>query len=198
MLFRSQQEFLQVDTRNVLFICGGAFAGLERVIQERSEKSGIGFGADIKSKTDDNRMSEFLNDLEPEDLIKYGLIPEFVGRMPVVATLEELDEEALVTILTEPKNALVKQYQKLFELEGVELEIREDALRAIARRALARKTGARGLRSILEKALLETMFELPSMQNVAKVTVDSNVIDEGSQPLFMYQDAPRNVSSKSS
>ena len=193
-----QQEFLQVDTRNVLFICGGAFAGLERVIQERSEKSGIGFGADIKSKTDDNRMSEFLNDLEPEDLIKYGLIPEFVGRMPVVATLEELDEEALVTILTEPKNALVKQYQKLFELEGVELEIREDALRAIARRALARKTGARGLRSILEKALLETMFELPSMENVAKVTVDSNVIDEGSQPLFMYQDAPRNVSSKSS
>ena len=134
-----QQEFLQVDTRNVLFICGGAFAGLERVIQERSEKSGIGFGADIKSKTDDKYVSDFLNNLEPEDLVKYGLIPEFVGRMPVVATLEELDEQALVTILTEPKNALVKQYQKLFELEGVELEIRDDALRAIARRALARK-----------------------------------------------------------
>jgi len=193
-----QQEFLQVDTRNVLFICGGAFAGLERVIQERSEKSGIGFGADIKSKTDDKYVSDFLNNLEPEDLVKYGLIPEFVGRMPVVATLEELDEQALVTILTEPKNALVKQYQKLFELEGVELEIRDDALRAIARRALARKTGARGLRSILEKALLETMFELPSMENVTRVTVDANVIEEGSQPLFMYEDAPRNVSSRSS
>jgi ATP-dependent Clp protease ATP-binding subunit ClpX len=189
---------LQVDTRNVLFICGGAFAGLERVIQERSEKSGIGFGADIKSKTDDKYVSDFLNNLEPEDLVKYGLIPEFVGRMPVVATLEELDEQALVTILTEPKNALVKQYQKLFELEGVELEIRDDALRAIARRALARKTGARGLRSILEKALLETMFELPSMENVTRVTVDANVIEEGSQPLFMYEDAPRNVSSRSS
>ncbi|MEK9943155.1 MAG: ATP-dependent Clp protease ATP-binding subunit ClpX, partial [Gammaproteobacteria bacterium] len=193
-----QQEFLQVDTRNVLFICGGAFAGLERVIQERSEKSGIGFGADIKSKTDDKYVSDFLNNLEPEDLVKYGLIPEFVGRMPVVATLKELDEQALVRILTEPKNALVKQYQKLFELEGVELEIRDDALRAIARRALARKTGARGLRSILEKALLETMFELPSMENVTRVTVDANVIEEGSQPLFMYEDAPRNVSSRSS
>lgn len=132
------------------FICGGAFAGLERVIQERSEKSGIGFGADIKSKTEDERLTEFLNDLEPEDLVKYGLIPEFVGRMPVIATLEELDEDALVTILTEPKNSLVKQYQKLFELEGVALEIRDDALSAIAKRALARKTGARGLRSILE------------------------------------------------
>lgn len=141
-----QQEFLQVDTRNVLFICGGAFAGLDRVIQERSEKSGIGFGANVKSKTDDDRVSEFLKNLEPEDLVKYGLIPEFVGRMPVVATLEELDEDALVTILTEPRNALVKQYQKLFDLEGVDLEIRHDALRATARRALSRKTGARGLR----------------------------------------------------
>ncbi|NBT27907.1 MAG: ATP-dependent Clp protease ATP-binding subunit ClpX [Gammaproteobacteria bacterium] len=193
-----QQEFLQVDTRNVLFICGGAFAGLERVIQERSEKAGIGFGADIKSKTDDKHVGEFLNSLEPEDLVKYGLIPEFVGRLPVVATLAELDEDALVTILTEPKNALVKQYQKLFELEGVELEFRDDALRAIARRALARKTGARGLRSILEKALLETMFELPSMENVTRVTVDANVIEEGSQPLFMYEDAPSKVSSRSS
>ncbi|HCV21161.1 MAG TPA: ATP-dependent Clp protease ATP-binding subunit ClpX, partial [Gammaproteobacteria bacterium] len=144
-----QQEFLQVDTRNVLFICGGAFAGLEKVIQERSEKSGIGFGADIKSKTHTDRVSEFLHDLEPEDLIKYGLIPEFVGRMPVVAILEELDEAALITILTEPKNALVKQYQKLFELEGVDLEIRADALKAAARKAMERKTGARGLRSIL-------------------------------------------------
>ena len=189
-----QQEFLQVDTRNVLFICGGAFAGLDRVIQERSEKSGIGFGANVKSKTDDDRVSEFLKNLEPEDLIKYGLIPEFVGRMPVVATLEELDEDALVTILTEPRNALVKQYQKLFDLEGVDLEIRHDALRATARRALSRKTGARGLRSILEKALLETMFELPSMENVTQVTVDANVIEEGSQPLFMYEDAQRNAS----
>ncbi len=189
-----QQEFLQVDTRNVLFICGGAFAGLDRVIQERSEKSGIGFGANVKSKTDDDRVSEFLKNLEPEDLIKYGLIPEFVGRMPVVATLEELDEDALVTILTEPRNALVKQYQKLFDLEGVDLEIRHDAPRATARRALNRKTGARGLRSILEKALLETMFELPSMENVTQVTVDANVIEEGSQPLFMYEDAQRNAS----
>jgi ATP-dependent Clp protease ATP-binding subunit ClpX len=193
-----QQEFLQVDTRNVLFICGGAFAGLEKVIQERSEKSGIGFGADIKSKTEDDRVSEFLNDLEPEDLIKFGLIPEFVGRMPVIATLEQLDEEALVTILTEPKNSLVKQYQKLFELEGVELEIREDALSAIAKRALARKTGARGLRSILEKALMETMFELPSMDNVSRVTDDANVIESGAQPLFMYEESPRNVSGQSS
>ena len=189
-----QQEFLQVDTRNVLFICGGAFAGLDRVIQERSEKSGIGFGANVKSKTDDDRVSEFLKNLEPEDLVKYGLIPEFVGRMPVVATLAELDEDAPVTILIEPRNALVKQYQKLFDLEGVDLEIRNDALRATARRALTRKTGARGLRSILEKALLETMFELPSMENVTQVTVDANVIEEGSQPLFMYEDAQRNAS----
>ena len=193
-----QQEFLQVNTRNVLFICGGAFAGLEKVIQERSEKSGIGFGADIKSKTDTDRVSEFLRDLEPEDLIKYGLIPEFVGRMPVVATLEELDQDALITILTEPKNALVKQYQKLFELEGVELEIRPEALKTIAQRATERKTGARGLRSILERALLETMFELPSMEHVTRVTVDSNVIEDGAQPLFMYEDEQRNASSQSS
>ena len=192
-----QQEFLQVDTRNVLFICGGAFSGLEKVIQERSEKSGIGFGADIKSKSEESNLGEFLRDLEPEDLIKYGLIPEFVGRMPVVATLEELDESALITILTEPKNALIKQYSKLFELEGVELEIRDDALTAVARKAMDRKTGARGLRSILEKALLETMFELPSMKNVGKVTVDASVIKEGSQPLYVYQDEQRNVSRQS-
>ena len=192
-----QQEFLQVDTRNVLFICGGAFSGLEKVIQERSEKSGIGFGADIKSKSEESNLGEFLRDLEPEDLIKYGLIPEFVGRMPVVATLEELDESALITILTDPKNALIKQYSKLFELEGVELEIRDDALTAVARKAMDRKTGARGLRSILEKALLETMFELPSMKNVGKVTVDASVIKEGSQPLYVYQDEQRNVSRQS-
>ena len=192
-----QQEFLQVDTRNVLFICGGAFSGLEKVIQERSEKSGIGFGADIKSKSNENSVGELLRDLEPEDLIKYGLIPEFVGRMPVVATLEELDEPALITILTEPKNALVKQYSKLFELEGVELEIRDDALKAVAKKAMDRKTGARGLRSIVEKALLETMFELPSMKNVGKVTVDASVIKEGSQPLYVYQDEQRNVSRQS-
>ena len=192
-----QQEFLQVDTRNVLFICGGAFSGLEKVIQQRSEKSGIGFGADIKSISKDARMSEFLPDLEPEDLIKYGLIPEFVGRMPVIATLEELDEAALITILTEPKNALIKQFGKLFELENVELEIRQDALKAVAKKAMARKTGARGLRSILEKALLETMFELPSMNDVTKVTVDSSVIEDSSQPLYVFEEEPRNISQQS-
>ena len=188
-----QQEFLQVDTRNVLFICGGAFSGLEKVIQERSEKSGIGFSADIKGKTEEQSMSEFLTDLEPEDLIKYGLIPEFVGRLPVVATLEELDEDALITILTQPKNALVKQYGKLFELEGVELEIREEALAAVASKAMERKTGARGLRSILEKALLETMFELPSLSNVNKVTGDRSVIEEGATPLYLYEEDARNA-----
>jgi len=192
-----QQEFLQVDTRNVLFICGGAFSGLEKVIQQRSEKSGIGFGADIKSISKDARMSEFLPDLEPEDLIKYGLIPEFVGRMPIIATLEELDEAALMTILTEPKNALIKQFGKLFELENVDLEIRQDALEAIAKKAMDRKTGARGLRSILEKALLETMFELPSMNDVTKVTVDSSVIEDSSQPLYIFEEEPRNISQQS-
>ena len=192
-----QQEFLQVDTRNVLFICGGAFSGLEKVIQQRSEKSGIGFGADIKSISNDARMSEFLPDLEPEDLIKYGLIPEFVGRMPIIATLEELDEEALMTILTEPKNALIKQFGKLFELENVELEIRQDALKAVAKKAMDRKTGARGLRSRLEKALLETMFELPSMNDVTKVTVDSSVIEDSSQPLYVFEEEPRNISQHS-
>ena len=192
-----QQEFLQVDARNVLFICGGAFSGLEKVIQERSEKSGIGFGADIKSKTEQDSMSLFLKNLEPEDLVKYGLIPEFVGRLPVIATLEELDEEALVTILTQPKNALNKQYGKLFELEGVELEIREDALVAVAKKAMDRKTGARGLRSILEKALLETMFELPSLDNVKKVTVDQSVIEDGARPLYVYVDDTRNAAQSS-
>ena len=183
-----QQEFLQVNTRNILFICGGAFAGMEKVIQERTEKSGIGFGADIKEKSADERSSELLHQLEPEDLIKYGLIPEFIGRLPVVATLEQLDEEALIRILTEPKNALTKQYQKLFKLERVNLEFREDALRQVAIKATERKAGARGLRSILENALLETMYELPSIEGVTKVIVDGSVITEGARPLYMYEE----------
>jgi ATP-dependent Clp protease ATP-binding subunit ClpX len=181
-----QQEFLQVDTRNILFICGGAFSGLERVIRDRSEKSGIGFGADIKSKSEKKEIGEVLRVLEPEDLIKYGLIPEFVGRLPVVAVLSELDEEALIRILTEPKNALIKQYQKLLKLEGVDLDVRVDALAAVARKAMERKTGARGLRSILEQALLDTMFDLPSMEAVEKVTVEAAVITDGAKPLLVY------------
>ena len=184
-----QQEFLQVDTRNILFICGGAFSGLEKVIQSRSEKSGIGFGAEIKSPNDTRKMGDVLRGAEPEDLIKYGLIPEFVGRLPVVAILNELDEAALMQILTEPKNALVKQYQRLLKLEGVELEIRDDALVAVARRAMERKTGARGLRSILERALLDSMFELPSIENVKKVVVEASVITDGAQPIMIYADA---------
>ena len=183
-----QQEFLQVNTGNILFICGGAFAGMEKVIQERTEKSGIGFGADIKEKSADERTSELLQQLEPEDLIKYGLIPEFIGRLPVVATLEELDEGALIRILTEPKNALTKQYQKLFKLEGVTLEFRDDALRQVAIKAMDRKAGARGLRSILENALLETMYELPSIEGVKKVIVDGSVITEGARPLYVYEE----------
>jgi len=186
-----QQEFLQVDTRNVLFICGGAFSGLEKVIQDRSEKSGIGFGAEIKSKSAKAKVGEVLRSLEPEDLIKYGLIPEFVGRLPIVATLEELDEEALMRILTEPRNALVKQYQKLLKLEGVELEIRDDALGAVAKKAMERKTGARGLRSILENALLDTMYELPSLDGVKRVIVDASVINEGARPLYIYEDSDK-------
>jgi ATP-dependent Clp protease ATP-binding subunit ClpX len=192
-----QQEFLQVDTRNILFICGGAFAGLETIIQERSEKSSMGFGAEIRSKSDDKNVGEILRDLEPEDLIQYGLIPEFVGRLPICATLEELNEDALVSILTEPKNALVKQYQRLFKLEEVELEIREDALRAVARKAMDRKTGARGLRSILENALLDTMYELPSMEGVKKVIVDAGVIEEGSKPLYIYEESDQKQASTS-
>jgi len=192
-----QQEFLQVDTRNVLFICGGAFAGLEKVIQDRSEKSGIGFGAEIRSKSSVKQVGETLLDLEPEDLIKYGLIPEFVGRLPVVATLNELDEDALVEILVEPRNALVKQYHKLFKLEGVDLEIREDALRSVAKKAMDRKTGARGLRSILENALLETMYELPSMQGVNKAIVDAGVINDGAQPLYIYEDSEQKTATSS-
>jgi ATP-dependent Clp protease ATP-binding subunit ClpX len=183
-----QQEFLQVDTSGVLFICGGAFSGLEKVIQDRSEKSGIGFSAEIKTKAESREVSELIRGVEPEDLIKYGLIPEFVGRLPVVAVLEELDEEALVRILTEPKNALVKQYQRLLELEGVELEFRPEAMKAVARRAMERKTGARGLRSILEHALLDVMYDLPSADNVSKVVVEENVITENAAPLLIYQD----------
>jgi ATP-dependent Clp protease ATP-binding subunit ClpX len=184
------QEFVQVDTTNILFICGGAFGGLEKMIQNRSDKSGIGFGASVQSK-DRREMNAVLREVEPEDLIKYGLIPEFVGRLPVVATLEELDEKALVRILTEPKNALVKQYQKLFAMEGVELEYRDPALAAIAKKALARKTGARGLRSIIEQALLDIMFELPSMQNVSKVVIDEATINGEGKPILIYADQPK-------
>jgi len=183
-----QQEFLQVDTSNILFICGGAFSGLDKVILNRSKKSGIGFVAEVKSQEEAGRnVSKVLQDVEPEDLIKYGLIPEFVGRLPVVATLEELDEDALVQILTEPKNALTKQYQKLFEMEGVELEFREDALRAIAKKAMQRKTGARGLRTILESVLLDTMYDLPSMTNATKVVVDDAVVTGETKPYIIYE-----------
>ncbi|MDD5404758.1 MAG: ATP-dependent Clp protease ATP-binding subunit ClpX [Sulfuricella sp.] len=185
------QEFVQVDTTNILFICGGAFSGLEKVIRSRSEKGGIGFGAEVKSKDNRKDIGEVLREVEPEDLIKYGLIPEFVGRLPVVATLEELDESAMIQILTEPKNALTKQYQKLFEMEGVELEFRDNALDAIAKKALARKTGARGLRSILEHSLLNTMFDLPSLSNVSKVVVDDGVINGEGKPLMIYADQPQ-------
>ena len=182
-----QQEFLQVDTANILFICGGAFSGLDKIILNRSSRSGIGFVADVKSKDNSDHLSELLKEVEPEDLIKYGLIPEFVGRLPVVATLEELDEKALVEILVEPKNALTKQYQKLFEMEGVELELRDDALRAVASRAMARKTGARGLRTILENVLLDTMYDLPSMTNVTKVVVDETVVTGEAEPYVIYE-----------
>jgi ATP-dependent Clp protease ATP-binding subunit ClpX len=181
-----QQEFLQVDTSNVLFIVGGAFAGLDKVIRDRSETGGIGFSAEVRSKEDQRTVGEILANVEPEDLIRYGLIPEFVGRLPVVATLEELDEDALVKILTEPRNALIKQYQRLFEMEGAELEVRDEALRAIARKAMERKTGARGLRTILEQVLLDTMYDLPSLENVDKVVVDEAVIKGESLPYIIY------------
>ncbi|MEZ5539549.1 MAG: ATP-dependent Clp protease ATP-binding subunit ClpX [Pseudomonadales bacterium] len=182
-----QQEFLQVDTRNILFICGGAFAGLDKVIRDRFEKGGIGFSADIKSKDSSKNVGESLKELEPEDLVRYGLIPEFVGRLPIIATLEELDEAALMSILTEPRNSLTKQYARLFDMEGVEIDFREDALRAVARKAMERKTGARGLRSILENVLLDTMYRLPSEENVCKVVIDEPVISGDSEPLLVYQ-----------
>jgi ATP-dependent Clp protease ATP-binding subunit ClpX len=184
------QDFVQVDTANILFICGGAFDGLDKIIQERSEKSGIGFGAQVKSKTNVS-VSEILALVEPDDLVKYGLIPELIGRLPVVANLTELDEDALVQILIEPKNALIKQYQKLFAMEGVELEVRPSALQAIARKAVKRKTGARGLRSIMENVLLDTMFELPGLAGVEKVVIDENMIESGHQPLLIYADQPK-------
>jgi ATP-dependent Clp protease ATP-binding subunit ClpX len=184
-----QQEFLQVDTSHILFICGGAFGGLEKVIQARSAASGIGFSAQVKNREKIENVGELLLDVEPEDLVKYGLIPEFVGRLPVVATLEELDQEALVRILIEPKNALIKQYKQLFAMEDAELEIRDDALQAIARKAMARKTGARGLRTILEGVLLNSMYDLPSLENVSKVVVDESVIDGGAEPYILYENA---------
>jgi ATP-dependent Clp protease ATP-binding subunit ClpX len=182
-----QQEFLQVDTSNILFICGGAFAGLDKVIRNRSERGGIGFSAEVKSKDETSNVGKLLTELAPEDLVQYGLIPEFVGRLPVIATLEELDVDALVQILTEPKNALTKQYSKLFEMEGVEVDFREDGLRAIAEKAMERKTGARGLRSILEGVLLESMYNIPSRDDVSKVVVDESVIRGDSEPLLVYQ-----------
>jgi ATP-dependent Clp protease ATP-binding subunit ClpX len=182
-----QQEFLQVDTKNILFICGGAFAGLDKVIQERSDKSGIGFNAVVKGESDAKSIGQLLSQIEPEDLIKYGLIPEFVGRLPLIATLGELDSDALVRILTEPKNSLTKQYGKLFEMDGVEVDFREDALRAVAKRAMERKTGARGLRSILENVLLDIMYRLPSEAGVSKIVIDESVIHGESEPMMIYE-----------
>lgn len=192
------QEFVQVDTTNILFICGGAFDGLDKVIRARSEKGGIGFGADVRNSSDKRRnIGTVLRGVEPEDLVKYGLIPEFVGRLPVIATLEELGESALIKILAEPKNALIKQYQKMFNMEGgVDLEFREQALKAIAKRALARKTGARGLRSILESTLLDTMFDLPSLENVIKVVVDHGSIGGDIKPILIYSDKPKVAKAK--
>ena len=184
------QDFIQIDTTNILFICGGAFDGLDKVIRDRTEKAGIGFGAEVKSRQGKN-LTETFRQVEPEDLVKFGLIPEFVGRLPVVATLQELDEAALIQILVEPKNALVKQYQKLFSMEGVDLEFRQPALHAVARKAIRRKTGARGLRSILEGALLDIMYELPALKGVEKVVVDENTIEEGAKPLLIYADQPK-------
>ena len=185
------QDFVQVDTTNILFICGGAFDGLEKIIRNRSEKSGIGFGAEVRSLKDSKDITAVLRAVEPEDLVKFGLIPEFVGRMPVIATLEELDEAALIEILTTPKNALIKQYQRLFGMEGAELEIRTAGLSAIAQKALARKTGARGLRSILEQVLLDTMYELPTMENVSKVVIDEPTVKGEGKPLLIYSDPPK-------
>jgi ATP-dependent Clp protease ATP-binding subunit ClpX len=190
-----QQEFLQVDTSKILFICGGAFAGLDKVIRNRTHKGGIGFSAEVKSLDDQRPLSEALRSVEPEDLIQYGLIPEFVGRLPVVTTLDELDEDALIQILTEPKNALTKQYSRLFEMEGAELEFRDDALHAIARKAMERKTGARGLRSIIENVLLDTMFDLPSLENVSKVVIDESVIAGENSPILIYEDQSADMAS---
>ncbi|PID33897.1 MAG: ATP-dependent Clp protease ATP-binding subunit ClpX [Thiotrichales bacterium] len=182
-----QQEFLQVDTKNILFICGGAFSGLDKVVLDRTSKGGIGFSADVKAPDDDRAFGDVIKEIEAEDLVRYGLIPEFVGRLPVIATLEELTEDALVRILTEPKNALTKQYTKLFEMEGSEIDFRDDALHAIAKKAMERKTGARGLRSIMEKILLDTMYDLPSEKDVTKVVIDESVVSGESRPYLMYE-----------
>jgi ATP-dependent Clp protease ATP-binding subunit ClpX len=190
-----QQEFLQVDTTNILFICGGAFAGLERIINQRSKGSGLGFGADVRS-SDDRRTGAVLRELEPDDLLRFGLIPEFVGRLPVIATLEDLDEIALVQILSDPKNALVKQYQRLFEMEGVKLTFADEALKSIARRAIERKTGARGLRSIMEAILLDTMYDLPTMDGVEEVVISKEVVDGDAKPLLIYADRDSSAGSK--
>ena len=187
-----QQEFLQVDTTNILFICGGAFAGLEKIIGQRGKGAGIGFSAKVQS-VEDRRTGDILKDLEPEDLLKFGLIPEFVGRMPVLATLEDLDEEALVTILTQPKNALVKQYERLFEMENVRLTFSEEALRSIARKAIERKTGARGLRSILESILLDTMFDLPTLEGVEEVVISGEVVEGKARPFYIYAERQGDV-----
>ena len=193
-----QQEFLQVDTANILFICGGAFSGLDKVIRNRSDKGGIGFSAEVRTKEEEIKAHEVIDKLEADDLIAYGLIPEFVGRLPVVATLEELDEDALVTILTEPKNALSKQYGKMIEMEGSELELREEALHAIAKKAMARKTGARGLRTILESILLDTMYELPSLEGVSKVVIDETVVEGSNEPYLVYEGGePKKLSQES-
>jgi ATP-dependent Clp protease ATP-binding subunit ClpX len=187
-----QQEFLQVDTTNILFICGGAFAGLDKLIAGRHTGAGIGFGAEVRDP-DDRKIGELLADLEPEDLIKFGLIPEFVGRLPVVATLEDLDEATLIRILTEPKNALIKQYQKLFEMDDVRLEFREDALKAVAQKAIARKTGARGLRSIMENILMEPMFDIPTARDIEEVVINGDVIENGAAPLVVHAKKPKEV-----
>jgi ATP-dependent Clp protease ATP-binding subunit ClpX len=192
-----QQEFLQVNTANILFIVGGAFAGLDRVIKGRTEKGGIGFSAEVKTKDENQNVGEIFADVRAEDLIKYGLIPEFVGRLPVVATLDELDEAALIEILTKPKNALIKQYKHLFEMEGAELEFREDSLAAIARKSMERKTGARGLRTIVENVLLDTMYELPSSENISKVVIDESVINGQSDPILVYESELKLVAAES-
>ena len=191
-----QQEFLQVDTKNILFIVGGAFSGLDKIIQDRTDKSGIGFSANVRDINSKANIAEMLTTVGPEDLIRYGLIPEFVGRLPVIATLEELDEKSLVRILTEPKNALAKQYQRLFEMEDCDLEFRDDALKAIAKKAMERKTGARGLRTLLEKTLLDTMYDLPSSEDISKVVIDKSVIDSSNKPLLIYGKNKSKVNSK--
>ena len=191
-----QQEFLQVDTSNILFIVGGAFSGLDKIIQDRTDKSGIGFGANVRDISVKVSLAETLSTVGPEDLIKYGLIPEFVGRLPVIATLEELDEDSLVKILTKPKNALIKQYQRLFQMEECDLEFRDDALSSIARKAMERKTGARGLRTLLEKTLLDTMYDLPSSTDIDKVVIDKSVIDSSNKPLLIYGKNKTKVNSK--